>query len=109
MTMRVVAACLTVAAIIAAALLLAIYRADHPPAPVPTAPNRIVHIADWHYFPGEDDGELIEQIQQQQMVVIRDLDVREVWIEGQSDETIAEFRQRVLRLRDVKPPDPNSD
>jgi hypothetical protein len=30
--------------------------------------------------------------------------VREIWIEGQSDQTITEFRQHVLKLRDVQPP-----
>jgi pimeloyl-ACP methyl ester carboxylesterase len=80
---------------------------------VPTAPYRIVHIADWHWMPvGEcndtDNRELVEQIQQQQMEAIRVLDVREVWIEGQSDETIADFRRHVLRLGDVKLPDGDS-
>src|SRR6187402_1135053 len=104
--MRFVVPCLTVAAIVGAAILLAIYRADQPPEQTPTAPARIVHIADWHYFPvgdcnDTDDSALIERIQQQQMDAIRALDVREVWVEGQSDETIAEFRRHVLRLRDV--------
>lgn len=42
------------------------------------------------------------------MEAIRKLDVREVWIEGQSDETIADFRQHVLKLRDVKLPEGDS-
>ena len=49
-------------ALVLGAVALAIYLADHPPKQVPTAPNRIAHIADWHYFPvgqcnDEDDRE----------------------------------------------------
>jgi hypothetical protein len=80
------------------------------PPPGPTAPDRIVHIADWHWYPVSecnetDDRELVEQIQLQQMDAIRRLDVREVWVEGLSDETIADFRRHVRRLREVRVPD----
>lgn len=109
--MRWLAPCLTVLAIVGAAVAIAIYQADHPPPQIPTAPNRILHIADLHYFPEYDaaDRALVERIQQQQMDAIRVEDVREVWVEGQSDQTIDEFRQHVLRLRRVEPPDPNSE
>lgn len=77
------------------------------PAPGPSAPDRIVHIADWHWVPEGDHGdgdyaEFLEQvdwIQRQQMQEIRALEVRQVWVEGQSDETIAGFRGHVLSLR----------
>lgn len=106
--MRFLGSAAIVLAIVGAAVLLAIYRADHPPKQVPTAPWRIVHIADWHWMPegecnDEDNRELVRRIQEQQMDAIRALDVREVWIEGQSDETIDAFRQHVLKLRSVKP------
>jgi hypothetical protein len=108
--MRRLAPFLIATAIVVAALLLAIYKADHPPEQLPTAPARVVQIADYHWVPEGDHGggdyadflELVKQIQQQQMQAIRDLGVREVWVEGQSDETIAEFRQHVLKLRGVK-------
>lgn len=77
------------------------------PAPGPSAPDRIVHVADWHWVKEGDHGDgdyaefldLVERIQLEQMDAIRGLDVREVWVEGQSDETIADFRQHVLSLR----------
>jgi len=79
---------------VGAAIALAVCRADHPPKQVPTAPYRIVQIAGWHWVPEGQHGEgdydefldLLERIQQQQMEAIRKLDVREVWVEGQSDQ-----------------------
>lgn len=86
------------------------------PTPGPTAPAEIVHVADWHWVPEGDHGasdyeeflELVDRIQQQQMDAIRQLEVRQIWVEGQSDETIADFRRHVLRLRDVQLPDGDS-
>lgn len=49
-----------------------------------------------------DNRELVERVQKQQMEAIRELQVREVLIEGESDETIAEFRRHILQLRRVK-------
>jgi hypothetical protein len=107
--MRVVVPGLVALAIVGAAVLIAIYRADHPPKQVPTAPHRIVHIADWHWVEGKNDLELLERIQQQQMDAIRKLEVREVWVEGQSDKTIDDFRQHILKLRKVEFPPADSD
>ena len=112
--MRFIAPCLAALTIVAMAIVLAYFKPDPPP--VPTAPYRIVQIADWHWTPDdecspenrEDYLELVERIQQQQMEAIRKLEVREVSIEGQSDETIEDFRQLVLKLRDVKPPEGDS-
>lgn len=94
------------APIVGAAVLIAIYKPDPPQ--VPTAPYRIVQIADWHWVEGDNDPELLERIQRQQMDAIRKLEVREVWIEGQSDETIDDFRKHLLKLRDVKLPEGDS-
>jgi len=113
---RLIGPCLVALAIVGVAVALAIYRADNPPPQVPTAPARIVQIADWHWVPEGQHGDgdygkfldLLERIQQQQMDAIRKMEVREVWIEGQSDKTIADFRAHVLKLRDAKP-DSNSD
>lgn len=41
--MRFIVPCLAAAAIFGIAVLLAIYRADHLPKQMPTAPYRIVH------------------------------------------------------------------
>jgi len=79
----------------------------------PAAPARIIQIVNWQWVPegqhgGGDYGEflrLLDQIQLQQMEAIRELHVREVWIEEQSDETIGEFRRKVLELRDMMPKD----
>lgn len=86
------------------------------PAPGPTAPDRIVHIADWHWVPEGDHGEgdyeefldLVERIQLQQMDVLRRMEVREIWIEAQSDETIAKYRRHILKLRSMEPPEGDS-
>ena len=112
--MRFTVPALSVLSIVAVAIVLAYFKPDPPQ--VPTAPYRIVHIADWHWTPDDECSpenrddylELVERIQQQQMEAIRKLEVREVWIEGQSDETIADFRAHVFKLRDVKPPEGDS-
>src|SRR5690348_2821138 len=111
--MRAIVPCLTVVAIVAAALVLAIYQADHPPKQMPMAPDEVIHIADWHWVPEGQHGDgdyaefldLVDRLQLQQMDAIRKLDVREVWIEGQSDQSIADFRRHVLKLRDVRLPE----
>jgi hypothetical protein len=78
-----------------------------------SAPAEIIQIADWHWMPAgpcndSDNRELVERIQKQQMAAIRELQVREVWIEGQSDETIADFRRHIRKLRQVQPPEGDS-
>jgi hypothetical protein len=77
------------------------------PPIIPPTPAPIIHIADWHWSPvnecnDTDNRELVEEIQQQQMDAIRKLGVRQVWVEGQSDQTIAEFREHIRKLRDVR-------
>lgn len=75
-------------------LSIAVYQADHPPKQVPTAPNEIVHIADWHWVPDGQHGDgdygefldLLDRIQQEQMEAIRQLEVRDVWVKGHSEE-----------------------
>jgi hypothetical protein len=45
----------------------------------------------------------IDLIQQEQMQVLRALGARTVWVEGQSDETIDDFRRHIERMRAVQP------
>jgi hypothetical protein len=113
--MRFLVPTLSALVIFTVAIVLAYFKPDPPQ--VPTAPARIVQIADWHWTPDDECSpenrddylQLVDQLQQQQMEAIRKLDVREIWVEGQSDETIADFRAHVFKLRDVKLPPADSD
>lgn len=89
---------------------------ESSPLIIPPTPSLAIHIADYHWVPEGEHGDgsyadflnLIERIQQQQMAEIRKLGRREVWMEGQSDETIADFRRHVEKLKTVELPDGDS-
>jgi len=82
------------------------------PPIIPPTPAPIIHIADWPWVPEGEHGEgeyakflaSVERIQLQQMDEIRKLRVRKVWVEGQTDESIVDYRARIEKLKTVELP-----
>lgn len=83
--------------------------------------REIIHVADWHWVSGtafvadgEDQNDYaafldkVDSVQREQMAALKAMNAKVVWIEGNSDQTIADYRLHIETLKKVKLPNGDS-